>query len=144
MLPSKGIPEKRITAYGAKVHNRYERALSRLRDRVAAARSFRCTADYLGIEIAAVLNSVKLPPYERGMLAGWATALREEIWNRHVRWQLYLDGARVTTREISAVADREESEGEDRAATWARVLGRHEWDNGDPFTELGPTTGLGS
>lgn len=142
-LPSKGIPERGITAYGAKIHNRKERALSRLKDAFGSAVSFKVTADKMAEMMREAISPFKLPPYEQGFLDGYRGALREEVWRRHVRWQLYLDGVRVTSDEISAIADREESEGKERADTWKRVTGRHEWiSNPDrAFTEFSPATG---
>jgi hypothetical protein len=137
-LPSKRIPEKGITAYGAKIHNRKEKALARLKDAFSSARSFKVSADRMDEMTREAIVPFKLPPFEAGVISGYAQAIRDEIWHRDVRWQLYLDGSRVTSNEISAVADREESEGKQRAETWGRVMGRYEWisDPNRAFTEM--------
>ena len=85
-LPSKGIPEKGITAYGAKVHNRHERMLSRLKDALVCVRQFRLTADEMYAKVREVIQSAHLPPEYRGHLDGYADATKDAIW-REVRWQ---------------------------------------------------------
>jgi hypothetical protein len=50
-----------------------------------------------------------------------------------VRWQLYLDGARITSAEISPGS----KDDEDRLARWSRVVGRHEWAHtGEPYDDF--------
>lgn len=84
----------------------------------------------------------------------FAPSLREALWYQHyalwnyhaqahARWQLYLDGRPVTCDEISIIADKEESEGKEWAETWARVTGRHEWDDTHrPFYDDAAPRGL--
>lgn len=63
-------------------------------------------------------------------LAADLESRRRTLWDAAVRrsvWVLYLDGARVTSTEIS---ERREAGDAD---VWDRVCGRHEWPNGAPF-----------
>ena|ERR1700677_774412 len=117
-------------------YRRAETAIMKLKEVHSEALHFRLNADSLHSKRAKARTDVG--PMQSGhtdYVSGYARALYDAYW-KNIKWQLWLDGKRVTSDQISCMADAHEAIGGVRSEIWAKVQGRHEYSTGEAFTEF--------
>src|SRR3990167_6814000 len=97
--------ETKITRYQTTEYNRYSRVALAVHDAYSCARSFGWTHEELRSRLSERVyqtrDYAKLTPYYRGKLAGLTECLMDAQYRHDLKWQLFLDGAPVTSNEVS-------------------------------------------